>query len=90
MIATHAWCQVWAGTGVGWVDVDPTHGYFPEDDHVVTAVGRDYSDVPPNRGLWKGDATETMSVIVKHRTDLDLVMERVGVKLGQPDAAPAS
>lgn len=64
-IATHAWCQVWAGTGVGWVDVDPTHGYFPEDDHVVTAVGRDYSDVPPNRGLWKGDATETMSVLVK-------------------------
>ena len=33
---------------------------------------------------------DTMSVIVKHRTDLDLVMERVGVKLGQPDAAPAS
>jgi MoxR-like ATPase len=33
---------------------------------------------------------DTMSVIVKHRTDLDVVMERVGVKLGQPDAAAAS
>ncbi|HEX4109358.1 MAG TPA: MoxR family ATPase [Solirubrobacteraceae bacterium] len=30
---------------------------------------------------------ETMSVIVKHRTDLDVVAERVGVKLGAPDAA---
>ena len=64
-LATHAWCQVWAGQGVGWVDVDPTHGYFPEDDHVVTAIGRDYLDVPPNRGLWKGEAEEEISVRVK-------------------------
>jgi len=32
--------------------------------------------------------TETMSVIVKHRTDMDIVSERVGVKLGPP-APPA-
>lgn len=64
-IATHAWVQVWGGEGVGWVDVDPTHGYFPEDDHVVTAVGRDYGDVAPNRGFWRGKADETISVTVK-------------------------
>jgi transglutaminase-like putative cysteine protease len=63
-VATHAWCQVWAGARVGWVDVDPTRGGFIDNDHVVTAVGRDYSDVPPNRGLWKGRAEETMSVTV--------------------------
>jgi transglutaminase-like putative cysteine protease len=63
-LATHAWCQVWAGEQVGWIDVDPTHGYFPEDDHVVTAIGRDYLDVPPNRGLWKGEADEVISVLV--------------------------
>ena len=28
---------------------------------------------------------DTMSVIVKHRTDLDVVTERVGVKLGLPE-----
>ena len=49
----------------GWVDVDPTHGTFPGDDHVMIAVGRDYSDVPPNRGVWKGRADETISVSVK-------------------------
>jgi transglutaminase-like putative cysteine protease len=64
-VATHAWCQVWAGESAGWVDIDPTSGEFLGDDHVVTAVGRDYSDVPPNRGVWKGRAEESMAVTVK-------------------------
>jgi transglutaminase-like putative cysteine protease len=63
-IATHAWVQVWGGTLVGWVDVDPTHDRYATDDYVVTAVGRDFSDVPPNRGVWKGRAEETISVLV--------------------------
>ena len=53
-LATHAWVQVWAGSGVGWVNLDPTHGRWVGPDHVVIAVGRDFSDVPPNRGVWKG------------------------------------
>src|SRR5207248_1568181 len=64
-IATHAWCQVWDGANVGWVDIDPTHGQYAGNDHVVTAVGRDYFDVPPNRGVWKGLAEETIHVAVK-------------------------
>jgi transglutaminase-like putative cysteine protease len=64
-IATHAWCQVWVDGEVGWVDVDPTHDGFIGDDHIVTAVGRDYSDVPPNRGLWKGRADESIAVSVR-------------------------
>ena len=63
-IATHAWCQVWGNLQVGWIDVDPTHSCIVEQDHVVTAVGRDYSDVPPNRGLWKGRSQESMAVSV--------------------------
>jgi transglutaminase-like putative cysteine protease len=63
-LATHAWCQVWAGEKIGWVDVDPTAGSFPGDDHVVTAVGRDYADVSPNRGVWKGRADEAIVVAV--------------------------
>lgn len=64
-IATHAWCQVWGGGAVGWVDVDPTSGGFPDDDYVLVAVGRDYSDIPPNRGVWMGRAEETIAVAVK-------------------------
>lgn len=63
-IATHAWCQIW-GDGAGWVDVDPTFGRFVGDDHVVIALGRDYGDVPPNRGTWKGLAEEAITVTVK-------------------------
>ncbi len=63
--ATHAWCQVWGGTRAGWVDVDPTRGTFVVDEHVVIGVGRDYGDLPPNRGVWKGSAKETISVSVK-------------------------
>ena len=63
-LATHAWCQVWAGRAAGWVDIDPTRKVFANDDYVVTAVGRDYSDVPPNRGLWQGRAEETIAVTV--------------------------
>lgn len=64
-LATHAWCQAWGGDSVGWVDIDPTHSEIVGDDHVTTAIGRDYHDVPPNRGLWKGRAEETISVSVK-------------------------
>ncbi len=63
-VATHAWCQVWAGDSAGWVEFDPTHLTFVGDDYVMTAVGRDYNDVPPNRGLWKGRAEESMNVSV--------------------------
>ncbi len=63
-LATHAWAQVWAGAA-GWVDLDPTRGIFVADDHVVIGVGRDFLDVPPNRGVWKGRADETITVAVQ-------------------------
>ena len=64
-IATHAWAQVWFGPRAGWIDMDPTRGIFATDDHVTVAFGRDYSDVPPNRGLWVGNAVESIDVIVE-------------------------
>jgi transglutaminase-like putative cysteine protease len=63
-VATHAWAQVWTGRS-GWIDVDPTRGTFVGDDYIKIAIGRDYSDVPPNRGVYKGRADETIAVSVK-------------------------
>jgi transglutaminase-like putative cysteine protease len=63
-MATHAWCQVWGGAGTGWIDIDPTSGDIVSDDHVVVAIGRDYADVTPNRGVWKGQAREDIEVVV--------------------------
>lgn len=64
-IESHAWVQVWAGAAQGWVDYDPTHSCLVGDDHVVVAIGRDYVDVPPNRGAWRGDAKESIHVGVR-------------------------
>jgi len=47
---SHAWAALWV-PGSGWVDVDPTNQQFVNDRYVTTAWGRDYSDVPPLKGV---------------------------------------
>jgi len=49
----------------GWVSLDPTHGCEQTSSYVRVAVGRDYADVPPTRGVFKGKAKESLSVQVK-------------------------
>ena len=74
-MATHAWVQVWCGQLCGWVDLDPTHKCFVGDDHVQVAIGCDYNDVPPNRGAWRGMATEDIQVSVRVEPVLRLPAE---------------
>jgi transglutaminase-like putative cysteine protease len=64
-LATHAWCQIWGGPEMGWVDIDPTRGHFVDAHHVVIAVGRDFSDIAPNKGCWKGQGEESIAVKVQ-------------------------
>ena len=61
--ASHAWVDVWDET-TGWAALDPTHGRDQTDAYVRVAVGRDYADVPPTRGVFKGSAVEMLSVRV--------------------------
>jgi transglutaminase-like putative cysteine protease len=51
--ATHAWVEAWL-LDLGWVGFDPTHNSLAGERHIRVAVGRDYSDVPPTRGVFKG------------------------------------
>ena len=60
---THAWCELYFPSG-GWVGLDPTNNALVDDRFVTVAVGRDYRDVPPNRGVYKGKAKETIAVEV--------------------------
>lgn len=62
--ASHAWVDAYA-PGRGWLSLDPTHNCEQTDHYVRVAVGRDYADVPPTRGIFKGKAKETMQVEVK-------------------------
>jgi hypothetical protein len=49
----------------GWVGFDPANRCVIGGNFVKVAVGRDFRDVPPNRGVYRGNATETIDVAVK-------------------------
>ena len=51
--ATHAWVETLLPEH-GWVWFDPTNNLIAEERHIRVAVGRDYADVPPTRGVYKG------------------------------------
>jgi transglutaminase-like putative cysteine protease len=69
--ASHAWVQVWcpgtAGVADGWLDLDPTNDLVPGTGHVRVAVGRDFGDVTPLRGVIRGGGQHTLTVGVTTR-----------------------
>lgn len=62
--ASHAWADVWL-EGTGWVSFDVTNGNFAASEHCRLAVGRDYLDACPVRGVRHGGGTEAMEVVVR-------------------------
>jgi len=61
--ATHAWVEAYLPS-LGWVGFDPTNNIMAGERHVRAAVGRDYADVPPTRGTFKGGADSELSIAV--------------------------
>jgi transglutaminase-like putative cysteine protease len=51
--ATHAWVEARL-PDIGWIGFDPTNNLMAQDRHIRVAIGRDYADVPPTRGVFKG------------------------------------
>ncbi len=66
--ATHAWVEVLLPE-LGWVGFDPTNELIAADRHIRAAVGRDYADVPPTRGVYKGLSTVRNELAVAVRVD---------------------
>jgi transglutaminase-like putative cysteine protease len=62
--ASHAWAEGWV-PGRGWVGYDATRPVRASERHVRLAVGRDYSDAAPTRGVYVGAATGRMGVRVR-------------------------
>jgi transglutaminase-like putative cysteine protease len=61
--ATHAWVDVLL-PHLGWVGFDPTNNLIAHHRHIRTAVGRDYADVPPTHGIFRGQTASELYVAV--------------------------
>jgi transglutaminase-like putative cysteine protease len=60
--ASHAWLEAQL-PGAGWTGFDPTNGCQVDQRHIRVAVGRDYSDVPPMRGVYRSSGgSQVMTV----------------------------
>jgi transglutaminase-like putative cysteine protease len=62
--ASHAWVEAFTPT-YGWRGFDPTNNLVASEFHVKMAIGRDYADVAPTRGTYRGQAIETLGVAVQ-------------------------
>lgn len=62
--SSHAWVSVFI-PGSGWVSFDPTNDVRPGEGHVTLALGRDYGDVAPVKGIALGGGGQTVQVEVR-------------------------
>lgn len=58
--AMHAWAALWCGEELGWIGFDPTNDTFALADHIFVAMGRDYADVAPLDGSFRGGGGQSM------------------------------
>ena len=62
--ASHAWLSVWCGKKNGWIDLDPTNDQLVGNDYITVAIGRDYADVCPVKGVIVGSSSQNLTVEV--------------------------
>jgi transglutaminase-like putative cysteine protease len=81
--ATHAWVEVFLPS-LRWVGFDPTNNCLAGERHIAVAIGRDYGDVPPSQGVYKGEAESQLSVGVTVRRARAAIAEPEFLRLGAP------
>jgi transglutaminase-like putative cysteine protease len=84
--ATHAWVEAYLPS-LGWVGFDPTNNIIAGERHVRAAVGRDYDDVPPTRGTFKGGADQELSIAVSLEPTQAPVRHEDFLKVARPMSA---
>lgn len=85
--ASHAWVQVWCpgtpgvpedGADGGWLGLDPTNRLLPGVGHVRVAIGRDFGDVTPLRGVIRGGGASHRLEVAVHTRVLDVATDGAG------------
>lgn len=84
--ATHAWVDVFLPS-LRWVGLDPTNNIEAGERHIAAAVGRDYSDVPPSRGVYKGDAESQLAVGVSVSRARAALTDPEFIRAAQPSSS---
>ena len=84
--ATHAWVEVFLPS-LRWVGFDPTNNVMTGERHVAVAVGRDYADVTPSRGVYKGDSDSELAVGVSVRRARAALAEPEFLRMARPNFA---
>jgi transglutaminase-like putative cysteine protease len=84
--ATHAWVEAYLPS-LGWVGFDPTNNILTGERYVRAAVGRDYNDVPPTRGTFKGAAESELSIAVAIEPTQAPVRHEDFLKVARPMSA---
>ncbi len=86
--ATHAWVEVFLPS-TRWIGLDPTNNMFAGERHIACAVGRDYDDVPPTRGVFKGESDSQLAVAVSVGRTRAAHGEPEFIRAAQPIFSPA-
>jgi transglutaminase-like putative cysteine protease len=92
--ATHAWIEALL-PDLGWVGFDPTNNTLALERHIAVAVGRDYGDVPPTKGVFTGESGSELGVAVSVTRDEsamqahDLVPSVIWIAPGHSDDTAA-
>ena len=81
--ATHAWVEVFLPS-LRWIGFDPTNNVIAGERHIAVAVGRDYADVPPSRGVYKGEQDSQLVVGVNVRKARAATAEPEFMRLAKP------
>ena len=85
--ATHAWVEAYLPS-LGWVGLDPTNDLIAAERHIRAAVGRDYADVPPTRGTFKGGAQSELAIAVAVEPTAAPVRHEDFLRVARPMSAP--
>lgn len=85
--ATHAWIEAYLPS-FGWVGFDPTNDVVAGERHIRAAVGRDYADVPPTRGTFKGDARSELAIAVAVEPTQAPVRHEDFLRVARPMGSP--
>lgn len=86
--ATHAWLECYLPS-LGWIGFDPTNNVVAGERHIRAAVGRDYADVPPTRGTFKGFAEDELAIAVTVEPTQGPVRHEDFLRVARPMSSPS-